>query len=232
MIKKILVGAFGLVVIAAVVLGVIELANRSEMAYAQHGRNAVADVSDDLLPRGNGGAGAERFVPRGNGGAGAQSTSSGGNGGAGRGRDRGTGYEPELGQGTGPGAQGQFQGGGAQGRGQGTGTGQGTGGQGQLNLSEDVDIVQETIEGTVVQVTELVIETVDGQQVQIGLGPSAYREGQGFVLEVGEQVRVSGHWEDGEFKAGQVVKVASGESIVLRDESGRPLWAGQGRRGG
>jgi hypothetical protein len=77
-----------------------------------------------------------------------------------------------------------------------------------------------------------VIETADGQQVQVGLGPSHYRDGLGFSLAVGEQLRVSGHWQDGEFKADQVVKLESGESIVLRDESGRPMWAGRGGRSG
>jgi len=36
--------------------------------------------------------------------------------------------------------------------------------------------------------------------------------------------------EDGEFKAGQVENLGTGESIVLRDTSGRPMWAGRGNR--
>jgi hypothetical protein len=88
----------------------------------------------------------------------------------------------------------------------------------------------ETVEGTVLETDELVVETADGQIVQIGLGPSHYREGQGFTLQVGDEVRVSGYWEDGEFKAGQVEILATGAHIVLRDASGRPMWAGQGRR--
>jgi hypothetical protein len=117
-------------------------------------------------------------------------------------------------------------------QGQGYRAGQGAGGQGQLAQEQASDVALVTIEGTVVQVSELVIETADAQQVQIGLGPNQYREAQGFDLVLGEQLRVSGHWEDGEFKAGEVVKLESGERIVLRDQSGRPMWAGQGRRSG
>ena len=65
--------------------------------------------------------------------------------------------------------------------------------------------------------------------MHVGLGPSFYRESQGFVLKLGENVRVSGYWEDDEFKAAQIESLDSGESIVLRDVSGRPMWAGQGR---
>jgi hypothetical protein len=90
----------------------------------------------------------------------------------------------------------------------------------------------QTVEGVVLETTELVIETADGQTLQIGLGPSHYRESQGFVLEVGDEVRASGFLEEGEFKAAQVENLDSGESITLRDTSGRPMWAGRGRRSG
>jgi hypothetical protein len=88
----------------------------------------------------------------------------------------------------------------------------------------------QTVEGVVVETTELVIETAGGQTVQVGLGPSHYRESQGFVLQIGDSVKVSGYVEDGEFKAGQIEKPDTGESIVLRDSFGRPMWAGQGNR--
>jgi hypothetical protein len=87
----------------------------------------------------------------------------------------------------------------------------------------------ETIEGVVVETDELVIETPDGKTVLVGLGPSTYRESLGFVLQTGENVRVAGYWKDDEFKATQLEKLETGESIVLRDATGRPMWAGQGR---
>jgi hypothetical protein len=85
------------------------------------------------------------------------------------------------------------------------------------------------IEGTVVETTELVVQTLSKDQVQVGLGPSHYRDAQGFVLAIGDQVRVSGYWEGEEFKAGHVENLETGDRITLRDASGRPMWAGQGR---
>jgi hypothetical protein len=81
----------------------------------------------------------------------------------------------------------------------------------------------------VVETTELVVQTLSEERIQVGLGPSHYRDAQGFVLAMGDQVRVSGYWEDDEFKAGQVENLETGERITLRDASGRPMWAGQGR---
>ena len=80
-----------------------------------------------------------------------------------------------------------------------------------------------------VETAELVIETDSGVTVQVGLGPSHYREGQGFVLSTGDNVRASGYWQDGEFKAAQLINLDTGAQITLRDASGRPVWAGQGR---
>ncbi len=89
-----------------------------------------------------------------------------------------------------------------------------------------------TYEGAVVQAPEdgedLVIATANGQEVMIGTGPS-YMAAQGFRLQVGDMVQVRGYWEDNELKAAQVTRLADGQSIDLRDEMGRPAWAGAGR---
>ena len=85
------------------------------------------------------------------------------------------------------------------------------------------------MEGAVVALDDLVIETASGKRVQVGLGPSTYREAQGFDLQIGQDVRVAGYWEDGEFRATQVENLTTGNGIVLRDATGRPMWAGQGR---
>jgi hypothetical protein len=144
----------------------------------------------------------------------------GGRGGQGAGQGRGR-VSPETDRPRGSAPEAAPQSGG---RGQRIGRGQGTG-------SEYVptSIAQETIEGIVVETTELVLETDSGETVQVGLGPSHYRDSQGFVLSIGDKAQVSGYWEDGEFKAAQVTNLDTGESIILRDASGRPMWAGQGR---
>jgi hypothetical protein len=136
----------------------------------------------------------------------------------GRGRDTGLG----LGAQAKTFSEGRGQGAGGQRQGQGLGRTEGL-------YSEAAPQELETIEGSVVETDELVIETASGEIVQVGLGPSAYREAQGFVVQTGESVRVSGYWEDDEFKATELENQTTGQSIVLRDASGRPMWAGQGR---
>ncbi|MBC8262771.1 MAG: hypothetical protein H8E47_01420 [Anaerolineales bacterium] len=90
-------------------------------------------------------------------------------------------------------------------------------------------------EGTVVLAPEdgvdLVIEMSDGKKLTVGTGPM-YMASQGFILQAGEPVQVLGYWEDNEFKATQVTCLTDGQTITLRDELGRPAWAGAGRRAG
>jgi hypothetical protein len=65
--------------------------------------------------------------------------------------------------------------------------------------------------------------------VVIGTGPG-YLEDQGLMLQAGESVQVQGYWEDGEFKAAQVTRLHDGQTVTLRDEVGRPAWAGSSRQ--
>jgi hypothetical protein len=87
--------------------------------------------------------------------------------------------------------------------------------------------------GVVVQApgdgVDLVIASGGGEELVVGTGPS-YMESQGFVLEAGDAIMVRGYWEDSEFKAAQVTRLRDGRVIALRDEMGRPAWAGAGRR--
>jgi hypothetical protein len=88
----------------------------------------------------------------------------------------------------------------------------------------------ETVTGEVTAVdNEITVQTAEGAVV-VGLGQAWYREDAGFTLEVGDEVSVTGFYEDGEFKARTVENLATGEMLVLRDEIGRPMWSGQGRR--
>jgi hypothetical protein len=123
------------------------------------------------------------------------------------------------------------------------GAGQGRGGYSQGNARNGVAERQYpnyeasleewlVYEGTVVQAPEdgvdLLIETSDGEKVAVGTGPM-YMASQGFTLQAGEPVQVRGYWEDGELKAAQVTRLTDGQTIILRDELGRPAWAGAGR---
>jgi hypothetical protein len=99
---------------------------------------------------------------------------------------------------------------------------------GEGPLAETESHLWETVQGVVVATgTELTVATSDGE-VMVGMGQAAYLEGSGFAVAEGDEVFARGFWEDGEFKAGEVENLTTGASIVLRDLSGRPMWAGRG----
>ena len=58
--------------------------------------------------------------------------------------------------------------------------------------------------------------------------PLSYALEQGFASTIGDAVLLHGFDEDGEFKLGQVDNLTAGASVILRDASGRPGWAGRG----
>jgi len=104
------------------------------------------------------------------------------------------------------------------GRGRDSGTGQGR--------NETVRSVEwETLTGKVIVVDgDITVETAEGE-VLVGLGRA---DREGFALEVGDEVSVTGFHEDGEFKAGTVENLTTGQTLVLRDETGRRGGAGRG----
>ncbi|MBL7062634.1 MAG: hypothetical protein ISS49_00315 [Anaerolineae bacterium] len=118
---------------------------------------------------------------------------------------------------------------GAPGVGRDGGRGQGQGANAH-NIWDTAHIVNwETVTGEVTVVdNEITLQTAEGD-VLVGLGQAWYREDTGFALQVGDEVSVTGFHEDGEFKAGSVENLTTGETLVLRGETGRPMWAGRGR---
>ena len=93
----------------------------------------------------------------------------------------------------------------------------------------------ETVSGVVQSIdgTELVLRTDAGELVEVALGQSAYWEAQGVSLVTGDAMVVDGYYEDdATLAASSVTLVATGQTVVLRDESGRPMWSGGRRNGG
>lgn len=133
-----------------------------------------------------------------------------------------------------PGAQGQGQGF----QGQGQGVGQGSQGQGLGQGSQDQAGVRspylnaaqdwQTVQGVVSAVDGDVFIETDTGELLVGMGQSWYRDEAGFSIAVGDELLVRGYMEDGEFKAGDVENLTTGDTISLRDESGRPMWSGRG----
>jgi hypothetical protein len=102
-------------------------------------------------------------------------------------------------------------------------------GTGQANVEEWL-----TLQGTVVSVDAdvLVVQTVSGEQVTMENRPWWFAQEQGFSAQVGDQVTLIGFYEDDRFEVGQIDDITKGQTVLVRDENGRPLWAGRGRRGG
>ncbi len=85
--------------------------------------------------------------------------------------------------------------------------------------------------GTVVQLdgSELVLQTPEGAQILAGFGKPGFWESLGIMLQAGDPVEITGFWEGAEFQVQTLTAPATGQTVVLRDETGRPLWAGGGR---
>lgn len=111
-------------------------------------------------------------------------------------------------------------------KGRGQGKGQQASAEHQMQAGDGVEY-----EGTLVETGQhLVLETEDGQMIEMGIGPSTYFETLDFALSVGDQISATGFHEDGEFKVQNLTNQTTGQSVALRDSTGRPAWAGQGRR--
>jgi hypothetical protein len=151
-------------------------------------------------------------------GRGSGNRGTGGNGG------NASGSQSRTGEAAGP-AAGSGQ---AQGEGQGLADGSQVP-QPQAEVEEWV-----TVRGTVtaVEMNALNIVTSDGEAMLVQLGPEHYWAAQGVVFEAGDEVEITGFYEDGtSFNAGQVILLATEETLTLRDATGRPLWAGGPGRG-
>jgi hypothetical protein len=80
---------------------------------------------------------------------------------------------------------------------------------------------------TMLEDDKLTLETDQGS-TEVHLGPEWYWDAQGVSLAVGDEVRISGFYEDDTFQVEEVEDLTNGEAVTLRDDTGRPLWAGRG----
>jgi hypothetical protein len=125
---------------------------------------------------------------------------------------------------------------------QGGNGGQGQGSQGQAGtpqgesqlLAASEDHQWTTISGVILSIddTQMTLQT-DSGEIVIADRPWSFALEAGFTAQAGDQVTVRGFYEGETFEAGQLT---NGDLVVsIREESGRPLWAGgrggQGRTG-
>ena len=78
----------------------------------------------------------------------------------------------------------------------------------------------------------LIVETDKGYEIVIQGRPWRFAQEQLFAVQVGDAVTLTGFYEGEEFEVGRIENTANGQSVWIRDESGRPMWAGRGRQGG
>jgi hypothetical protein len=89
------------------------------------------------------------------------------------------------------------------------------------------------VSGTVTSVADDLVEikTTAGEVIPLQGRPLSFAAEQGFALKVGDAVTLDGFEENGAFTIGKVTNRSDDSSVVLRDVSGRPGWAGRGQRG-
>jgi hypothetical protein len=96
------------------------------------------------------------------------------------------------------------------------------------------------IEGTVMAADAyaLVVQTDEGQELAVEGRAWSFSQEQGFLPQPGDKVILLGFYEDDPttstgqlFAVGRIKSTATGQAVQIREESGRPLWAGRGRRG-
>ena len=103
--------------------------------------------------------------------------------------------------------------------------------QPQAQVSPDQWI---TVEGAITAMAQntLTVQTTDGAVLVLSLGRSGFAAEQGVVFAIGDQVKVIGYDNNGQFRAGEIDNLTQGGRLMLLDPNGRPLWAGPGGNGG
>jgi hypothetical protein len=116
----------------------------------------------------------------------------------------------------------------------------GNGGQGRQNDPGDRTGSGEAevnewllIEGTVASVDEntLVVQTAADTQVRVENRAWWFAQEQGFSAQSGDQVTLTGFYDGADLTVGRIENATSNQTVLIRDETGRPLWAGRGRGG-
>jgi hypothetical protein len=131
-----------------------------------------------------------------------------------------------------------WSGGAANGNGQNRGGGNGgntNGLQDGQNVPQPQAQVDEwvTVEGTITAInrSQVTMELTNGESLTFQMGQPRFAESQQITLQIGDEISVLGFYEGDQFSAGEVTVLATGETIMLRDPNGRPLWAGPGGSG-
>ena len=90
-------------------------------------------------------------------------------------------------------------------------------------------------DGFIQEVNEdyMVVEASDGSQIVVENRAWWYASDAGFLASVGDELSVTGFYDDdGAFEVISMENETQNSNVVVRDDSGRPLWAGNGNSSG
>lgn len=90
-----------------------------------------------------------------------------------------------------------------------------------------------TLQGTASDVDEsaLLICLSSGEVVTVEGRIWRFAQEQGFSAATGDEIALTGFYAGENFEAGQLANITDNLVIEIRQENGRPLWAGGGRQG-
>lgn len=100
-------------------------------------------------------------------------------------------------------------------------------GEGQAQVTDVLNL-----EGFVTSVDEniLVVETTAGETIEISNRGWWFAVESGFSAQLGDQLSLTGFYEsEDQFEVISMQNQTNGQSVSMREETGRPLWAGGGR---
>jgi len=102
------------------------------------------------------------------------------------------------------------------------------GGSPQAEVTELV-----TFTGTVENISDAgVIVAIAGElPVEIAGRALSYATEQGFVFHQGDTLALTGFYEEQDFEVQALENFTTGQSLALREQNGRPMWAGGRGRG-
>ena len=108
------------------------------------------------------------------------------------------------------------------GQGNGNGSGQGDG-SGRVSAADwlTVDAAVEALDDSELSLS------IEGDTVTLQGRAWSYAQDAGLAVSAGDRLQLTGFYdESGLFEPGRIENLSTGQVVVLRDDGGRPLWAG------
>ncbi|MBN2503514.1 MAG: hypothetical protein JXB38_22245 [Anaerolineales bacterium] len=104
----------------------------------------------------------------------------------------------------------------------------GNGQENGLPLAAQEEHTWQTLTGEVTDVAAdlIMVTTESGAEIEIAGRPWRFAQESGFSVQLGDQLELSGFYENDSYEVAAIHDLTSGAGVQIRDETGRPLWAG------